>query len=104
MEELNGRVAVITGGASGIGRALARDLLRAGMKVAIADNSQERVDETLAELEPLGEIVGVTADIGRGDQVDQLAARVLERFGKVHLLVSNAGVGGEHGATWEQSP
>jgi NAD(P)-dependent dehydrogenase (short-subunit alcohol dehydrogenase family) len=103
MRELRDRVAVITGGASGIGRALARDLLREGMKVAIADNSQERIDETLAELEPLGEIIGVVADVGRGDQVDDLARRTLERFGKVHLLVSNAGVGGEHGATWEQS-
>jgi NAD(P)-dependent dehydrogenase (short-subunit alcohol dehydrogenase family) len=103
MQELNGRVAVITGGASGIGRALAGDLLREGMKVVIADNAQERIDETLAELAPLGEIIGVATDVGRGDQVDRLAARTLERFGKVHLLVSNAGVGGEHGATWEQS-
>jgi NAD(P)-dependent dehydrogenase (short-subunit alcohol dehydrogenase family) len=103
MQELEGRVAVITGGASGIGRALARDLLREGMKVVIADNSQERIDQTLAELEPLGEIVGLAIDVGRGDQVDRLAARTLERFGKIHLLVSNAGVGGEHGATWEQS-
>lgn len=103
MEQLRGRVAVITGGASGIGRALARDLLREGMNLVIADNSQERIDETLAELAPLGEIIGVETDVGRGDQVDRLAARALERFGKVHLLVSNAGVGGEHGATWEQS-
>jgi NAD(P)-dependent dehydrogenase (short-subunit alcohol dehydrogenase family) len=103
MQDLQGRVAVITGGASGIGRALARDLLREGMKVVIADNSQERIDETLAELEPLGEIIGLAIDVGRGDQVDRLAQITLERFGKIHLLVSNAGVGGEHGATWEQS-
>lgn len=103
MRELEGRVAVITGAASGIGRALARDLLGQRMKVVVADNAQERIDETLAELEPLGEIIGVAADVARGEQVERLAAHALERFGKVHLLVSNAGVGGEHGATWEQS-
>ena len=101
MQDFQGRVAVITGGASGIGRALARVLLGEGMKVVIADNSQERIDETLTELTPLGEIIGLGIDVGRGEQVDQLAKLTLERFGKIHLLVSNAGVGGEHGATWE---
>jgi NAD(P)-dependent dehydrogenase (short-subunit alcohol dehydrogenase family) len=103
MRDFRDRVAVVTGGASGIGRALARDLLGQGMKVVIADNSQARIDETLAELDPLGEVVGLAVDVARADQVDRLAAHTLDRFGAVHLLVSNAGVGGEHGATWEQS-
>lgn len=102
MRELSGRVAVVTGGASGIGRALVRDLLHEGMSVVIADHSQARIDETLAAL-PSHNVIGVATDVSRGEDVERLAARTLDAFGTVHLLVSNAGVGGEHGATWEQS-
>jgi NAD(P)-dependent dehydrogenase (short-subunit alcohol dehydrogenase family) len=103
VREFAGRVAVVTGGASGIGRALAKAWLAEGMKVVIADNSQERIDETLDQFGRSGEVIGVANDVSRSEDLERLAARTLETFGGVHVLCSNAGVGGEHGATWEQS-
>ncbi len=103
IEQLQGKVAVVTGGASGIGQALARVLLQQGMKIVIADHSQDRINDTLTMLQPLGDILGIRTDVSRADEVEALAAGTLDHFGKVHLLVSNAGVGGEHGAAWEQS-
>ncbi len=104
MQELEGRVAVVTGGASGIGLALAKRWIAEGMRVVIADLRQDALDAAVRELEAAGgEVLAVTTDVSRGDEVDALAARALEAFGAVHLVCNNAGVGGEHGAAWEQS-
>jgi NAD(P)-dependent dehydrogenase (short-subunit alcohol dehydrogenase family) len=95
LESLADRVAVVTGGASGIGRALAEAFLGEGMKVVIADIEAAAVENTVAELESLGEVEveGVVTDVTDVASVQALADRTLARFGAVHLLCNNAGVG-----------
>lgn len=90
MEQLSGRVAVVTGGASGIGRALAERCAAAGMQVVVADVEQGALDATAAELG----VTGVLTDVADEASVGALAAEVIDRFGAVHLLCNNAGVGG----------
>ena len=100
MKELRGRVAVVTGGASGIGRAMARAFLREGMKVVIADIEEEAISSTLAELGD-GEVVGVRTDVSDADSVESLAEEVFSRFGACHLLCNNAGVSVGSTDVWE---
>jgi NAD(P)-dependent dehydrogenase (short-subunit alcohol dehydrogenase family) len=90
MQDLTGKVAVITGGASGIGRAMAHRFRDDGMTVVIADVQQDALDATAAELG----VLGVRTDVSDADSVEALAAAVIERHGAVHLLCNNAGVGG----------
>ena len=90
VKDLSGKVAVITGGASGIGKAMARRFTADGMQVVIADIEQSALDATAAELS----IVGVRTDVSSADSVSALADHVIDRFGTVHLLCNNAGVGG----------
>ena len=100
MKELRDRVAVVTGGASGIGRAMARAFLREGMKVVIADVEEEAISSTLAELGD-GEVVGVRTDVSDADSVESLAEEVFSRFGACHLLCNNAGVSVGSTDVWE---
>lgn len=101
MEQLDGRVAVITGGAGGIGKAIVRNLLGEGMKVVIADVERTALDATVDELSELGEVSGVVTDVSSFESVDELAAGVFERYGACHLLGSNAGVtSGGGGNVW----
>ncbi len=86
---LEGKVAVVTGGASGIGRALAEALLAEGMKVMIADIEAGRLERAAAELG----IRGVQTDVSDSDQVAALAAAAVAEFGTVHLICNNAGIG-----------
>jgi NAD(P)-dependent dehydrogenase (short-subunit alcohol dehydrogenase family) len=88
--ELNGKVAVVTGGASGIGRAMAARFAADGMRVVIADVQPDALDATAAELG----VHGVRVDVSDADSVAALADEVIDRFGAVHLLCNNAGVGG----------
>lgn len=91
--ERTGKVAVITGGASGIGRGTARALVRRGMVVAIADVNQRRLDETSEELATLGgRCLAARCDVSRDEEVDELARYVLAELGRVDLLMNNAGV------------
>jgi NAD(P)-dependent dehydrogenase (short-subunit alcohol dehydrogenase family) len=93
MQELNERVAVITGGASGIGLATARRLAAAGMRLVLADIEQPRLDAAVAEIAASGaEVLGVATDVGELAQVQALADRAYERFGAVHVVFNNAGV------------
>jgi NAD(P)-dependent dehydrogenase (short-subunit alcohol dehydrogenase family) len=93
MQDLAGKVAVITGGASGIGLATARRLGREGMKVVIADIEQAPLDAAVRDLQDGGaDALGVRTDVGKLEDVQRLAERTLERFGKVHLVFNNAGV------------
>jgi NAD(P)-dependent dehydrogenase (short-subunit alcohol dehydrogenase family) len=101
--KLEGRVAVVTGGGSGIGAAMARRWLALGMRVVIADHFQARLDETARALDGGARLVPVRADVSDAASVERLAQRAFDAFGAVHLLCNNAGVGGEHGASWEQS-
>jgi len=103
MDDLEGKVAVVTGAASGIGRALADRWVASGMKVVLADVEQGPLDAARDELDAAGaEVLAVRTDVSDGDQVDALAAATLEHFGAVHLVCNNAGVGGG-GLSWEAS-
>jgi len=102
MERLEGRVAVVTGAGSGIGRALARRAADEGMRVVIADVEVNALEEAAAEVETAGaEIIVAPTDVSRPDQVDALARLAYERFGAVHLLCNNAGVF-QGGITWQR--
>ena len=93
MKELQGKVAVITGAAEGIGRAIAEQAAARGMKLVLADISEAKLNETVAALRASGaEVEGVQVDVSKAEQVEALAARAFERFGNVHLLINNAGV------------
>ncbi len=89
-----GKTAVITGGASGIGRGMARCFAAAGMNVVVADIEQAPLDEVVAGLRAGGtDAVGVQTDVSKLDQVEALAARAVDQFGGVQVLCNNAGVG-----------
>ena len=91
---MNGKVAVITGAASGIGLGMARAFAGAGMKLVLADIESLPLDDAVAELEGRGtEALGVRTDVSRLEQVEALAEAALEAFGAVHVLCNNAGVG-----------
>src|ERR687898_2818856 len=102
MEEFAGRVAVVTGAGSGIGRGLAGQAAREGMRVVIADVELGALEESAAEVEAAGaEVLVAPTDVSRADEVDALANLAYERFGAVHLLCNNAGVF-QAGITWER--
>jgi len=105
MDEFAGKVALVTGGASGIGRALSERFVREGMKVVIADVEQGALDSLVAELRSAGgDVLGVATDVSREDSVRGLAERALRVYGKVHLLCNNTGVlGGRPGPIWEST-
>ncbi|HXF50446.1 MAG TPA: SDR family NAD(P)-dependent oxidoreductase [Dehalococcoidia bacterium] len=91
---LQDRVAIVTGGGSGIGRGVALRFAREGAKVAIVDIAQDRLDETTALLaEARAPSLAVRADVSVTDDVERAFAAVLERFGRVDILVNNAGIG-----------
>jgi NAD(P)-dependent dehydrogenase (short-subunit alcohol dehydrogenase family) len=103
MRDIAGRVAVVTGGAGGIGRGIVEALLEEGARVVIADIEQPVLDKTVAELSARGEVSGVVTDVSSYESVDALAAHVFEKHGACHLLFNNAGVtSGGGGKPWEQ--
>src|SRR5690606_28891529 len=105
MEELRGRVAVITGGASGIGRALADRFAAEGMRLVLADIEEPRLDAAVAELRDAGhEVIGVRTDVSDPASVEALADAAYEAFGAVHVLCNNAGVGPPSAKVWETTP
>src|SRR5262245_16702209 len=88
-----GRTAVVTGGASGIGRALALGLAREGARVVVADLDDAGMAEVVGAIRSLGgEAVAVRTDVSERAQVQALADRACATFGKVHVLCNNAGV------------
>ncbi|MAT21085.1 MAG: short-chain dehydrogenase [Acidimicrobiaceae bacterium] len=98
-------VAVVTGGASGIGKGIVGALLRHGAKVVIADVEQSAINETVAEMSAHGDVTGIRTDITDEASVKALADAVYERHGKVNLLYNNAGVtSGGGGKPWQQEP
>jgi NAD(P)-dependent dehydrogenase (short-subunit alcohol dehydrogenase family) len=101
MNDFNGKVAVITGGASGIGRALAEALLDEGAKVAIADVETGALEKAVAELSERGEVIGVQTDVTRPESLDALADEVYAELGGCHLLFNNAGVSVANLKLWE---
>jgi len=99
---LEGKTALITGGTSGIGLALARGLLQNGVRVVIASRRQEKCDLALAELTPFGDCVAVCADVTRADDRARLLETAAESLGSLSILVNNAGA--NWGAPLEDYP
>jgi NAD(P)-dependent dehydrogenase (short-subunit alcohol dehydrogenase family) len=101
MQELEGRVAVVTGGASGIGLALARRFAGEGMRVVIGDVEEPALKGAVDELTEGGaDVVGVVTDVTDPDQVEELARAAEQAFGAIHIACNNAGVGAG-GLSWE---
>jgi NAD(P)-dependent dehydrogenase (short-subunit alcohol dehydrogenase family) len=91
--ELAGKVAVITGAASGIGLGCARTFGKAGMKVALCDLREDALAAAVADVRALGvEAVGIVTDVANRDSVERAASQVIEAFGKIHIAMNNAGV------------
>ncbi|QGG94070.1 SDR family NAD(P)-dependent oxidoreductase [Actinomarinicola tropica] len=94
MDQLEGKVAVVTGGGSGIGRAVATQLADAGMHVVVADVQEDALDATVAALVGAGHrAIGVRTDVSDGESVQALADAAIAEFGAVHVVHNNAGVG-----------
>lgn len=101
MTDFNSKVAVITGAASGIGRALAERCTREGMKVVLADVEPGALAEVEANLQAAGgTALAVRTDVSQAKDVEALAKKTIEAFGAVHLLCNNAGVA-TSGTVWE---
>ena len=101
METFEGRAAVVTGGASGIGLALGRRFGRAGMKVVLGDVEAPALERAVSELRDAGvDARGVRCDVTDPAQMDALAKTALDAHGAVHVFCNNAGVGGG-GLSWE---
>ena len=95
MIDLSGRVGLVTGAGSGIGRATALRLAQAGARVAVLDVLQERVEAVVLEGSRKGyEFEGVVADVTRPEAVNRAVRRTLDRWGALDVLVANAGIGG----------
>ena len=91
MEQLQGRTAIVTGAASGIGLAVAAAFVDAGMRVVMADVDEDNLRSQAARLaDQGGEILAVTADVRDPDAVERVGAAALEHFGKLHVAVNNA--------------
>ena len=104
MKELRNRVAVVTGAASGVGKALAKAFLAEGMKVVLADVEKPALDATAAELGALGPVSSLATDVRRFEALEALADHTYSKFGACHLLCNNAGVSVAQLKVWETTP
>ena len=105
MKLLEGKTAFVTGAASGIGLGIATALAQAGVKVMLCDIEKDALDKAVAGLrETNADVAGVLADVSLKDNLQRAADETIARFGKVHILVNNAGVGGggDYG-TWNDA-
>ncbi|CAN5912008.1 SDR family NAD(P)-dependent oxidoreductase [soil metagenome] len=102
MDELSGKVAVVTGAASGIGLALAQAFAAQGMGVVMADVEADVLDKAIADLPEGTDALAVRCDVSVGAEVDALRDAAVERFGAVHVVCNNAGVS-TGGPVWQQS-
>ena len=92
---LTGRIALVTGGGTGIGKAIALSLCRNGAKVAIASRNRARLEHTAAELGIAGyKVLPVQMDLRDKSDVHRAVAEVISQWGAIHILVNNAGISG----------
>ena len=103
MKSLTGRVAVVTGGGSGLGRAMCQRFGQEGMHVVLADVMADRVEQAAKELTAEGlDVTGVQADVTSQESVNALRDATLAKYGAVHVVCNNAGIGaGAEGKLWE---
>jgi 3-oxoacyl-[acyl-carrier protein] reductase len=99
--DLDGRVAVVTGGAKGIGRAICERFLDSGAAVVIWDRDQPLGQKTARELQSRGRVAAHMVDVADCRSVEHGRDATLQTFGRIDILVNNAGVGGPIDATWE---
>src|SRR5688572_25180515 len=103
MRDLRGKTAVVTGGASGIGRAMAERFAAEGMRIVLADVEPAALEAAAAALRTGGaEVLAVPTDVAQGAQVESLAERSVAAYGRVDVLCNNAGVA-VSGPVWEHT-
>lgn len=94
MSDIQGRVAFVTGGASGLGLSMARSLLKRGASVMLADRDAEGLERAVAELSSeTNQVASVVCDVADSSEIEKAAQATIDHFGKVHIVVNNAGVG-----------
>ena len=104
MQDVRGKVAVVTGAASGIGRGIAEAFVEAGMKVVLSDIEAPALQATTEALRAVGgDVHSFVADVSKPEQVEGLAQAALSAYGAVHVLCNNAGVGVRGGASWDST-
>ena len=104
MEILKNKTAFVTGGASGIGLGIAKAFADEGMNIVIADLRQKAIDEVLPYFEEKGvPALGIKLNVTDRDEYIKAVAAAEARFGNIHVLVNNAGIGGAHGPLWAVS-
>ena len=102
MNEFKGKVAVVTGAASGIGREIAYYCAREEMKIVLADVEENALAAVEKDMITDGvDVLAMRVDVSKPDEVEHLATKSYDRFGATHLLFNNAGVGGRHSLIWE---
>lgn len=102
--DLKDRVAIVTGGARGIGHAIAERLLVSGASVCLWDMDATALEMAKAELSAVGRVYGATVDVTDPASVDAAVVTTLGAFGKIDILVNNAGIAGTNAKTWETDP
>lgn len=102
--DLNGRIAVITGGAQGIGYAVAERMLKSGAAVALWDINEAQLAKAVDALSALGKVSTEVVELSDEASVDAATQATLSKLGRIDILVNSAGITGGNGTTWELSP
>ena len=102
--DLKGRVAIVTGGAQGIGHAICERLLQSGAQVVIWDIDAGQLDAACAALSKLGPVGGQVVELTDDSAVDAATAMTMAAHGRIDILVNNAGITGGNATTWELDP
>ena len=99
--DLSSRCAIVTGGAQGIGFSIAQRLLSSGASVALWDRDGEMLATAVKQLDGQGPVEAIAADVSDVESVNSAAASTVKKFGKVDILVANAGISGPNMKSWE---